>query len=33
MNGGPAPVYGPRAYDAFREFAQALASRSDGQQG
>ncbi|WP_308190956.1 carboxymuconolactone decarboxylase family protein [Pseudonocardia terrae] len=23
MNGGPATVYGPRAFDAFREFAAA----------
>jgi len=26
MNGGPATIYGPRAYDAFCEFADALAS-------
>jgi AhpD family alkylhydroperoxidase len=24
MNGGPATIYGPRAYDAFCEFADAL---------
>jgi len=24
MNGGPATIYGPRAYDAFCEFAEAL---------
>jgi AhpD family alkylhydroperoxidase len=24
MNGGPATIYGPRAYDAFLEFADAL---------
>jgi AhpD family alkylhydroperoxidase len=26
MKGGPATIYGPRAYDAFCEFADALAS-------
>lgn len=26
MNGGPATIYGPRAYDAFCEFADALES-------
>ena len=26
MNGGPATIHGPRAYDAFCEFADALAS-------
>jgi AhpD family alkylhydroperoxidase len=30
MNGGPATVYGPRAFAAFREFAQTLAPRPDG---
>jgi AhpD family alkylhydroperoxidase len=25
MNGGPATIYGPRAYDAFCEYADALA--------
>ena len=24
MNGGPATIYGPRAYDAVREFTEAL---------
>ena len=24
MNGGPATIYGPRAYDAFCEFAEAI---------
>lgn len=28
MNGGPASVWAPRAFDAFREFAQAPAQRS-----
>jgi AhpD family alkylhydroperoxidase len=27
MNGGPATVYGPRAFAAFREFAEAAATR------
>ena len=27
MNGGPATVYGPRAFAAFREFAEAAAPR------
>lgn len=30
MNGGPATIYGPRAYDAFCEFADALAARDGG---
>jgi AhpD family alkylhydroperoxidase len=29
MKGGPATIYGPRAYDAFCEFADALASRQN----
>lgn len=28
MNGGPATIYGPRAYDAFCEFATALEERA-----
>lgn len=28
MNGGPASIYGPRAYDAFCEFADAAESES-----
>lgn len=28
MNGGPATVYGPRAYAAVQEFHQALAAKS-----
>ena len=27
MRGGPATIYGPRAYDAFNEFADALEAR------
>jgi AhpD family alkylhydroperoxidase len=31
MNGGPATVYGPRAFDAFREFyAERTAQRDQG---
>ena len=30
MNGGPATVYGPRAFAAFREFYAERASQSDG---
>ncbi len=29
MKGGPATIYGPRAYDAFCEFADALGSASE----
>ena len=29
MNGGPATVYGPRAYAAFREFREQLAAVAD----
>ena len=32
MNGGPATVYGPRAFAAYREFAER-AGRTDTQQG
>ncbi len=32
MNGGPATVYGPRAFDAFREFYAERAARPNGQQ-
>ena len=32
MNGGPATVYGPRAFAAYREFAER-AERTDTQQG
>jgi hypothetical protein len=28
MNGGPATVYGPRAFDAFQEFFAERASRA-----
>ncbi len=28
MDGGPATVYGPRAWDAYREFAERYRSRS-----
>ena len=31
MNGGPATVYGARAYAAFQEFYAQHAARSDGQ--
>lgn len=31
MNGGPATIYGARAYDAFCEFADAVATRTSGQ--
>jgi AhpD family alkylhydroperoxidase len=31
MNGGPATVYGARAFAAFQEFYQELAARPDGQ--
>lgn len=31
MNGGPASIYGPRAYDAFCEFATALEERAAAQ--
>ncbi len=31
MNGGPATIYGPRAYAAFCEFADALAAREQPQ--
>ena len=30
MNGGPATVYGPRAFAAFQEFYAAQASQTDG---
>jgi AhpD family alkylhydroperoxidase len=30
MNGGPATVYGPRAFAAFREFYAERADRTDG---
>ena len=30
MNGGPGTVYGPRAFAAFQEFAQAAGSDQDG---
>ena len=30
MNGGPATVYGPRAFAAFREFYAERAGRTDG---
>ena len=29
MNGGPATIYGPRAYDAFCEFAEAFEAGDD----
>jgi len=32
MNGGPATVYGPRAFAAFQEFYTERASRADGSQ-
>ena len=32
MNGGPATVYGPRAFAAFREFYAERASQTDGRQ-
>ena len=32
MNGGPATVYGARAFAAFQEYYQLLAARPDGQQ-
>ncbi len=32
MNGGPATVYGPRAFAAFQEFYAEQASRTDGRQ-
>jgi hypothetical protein len=28
MNGGPATIYGPRAFDAFCEFADALDAKA-----
>jgi AhpD family alkylhydroperoxidase len=32
MNGGPATVYGARAFDAFREFYTERAAQRDGRQ-
>jgi len=32
MNGGPATVYGARAFDAFQEFYAERAARQDGRQ-
>ena len=32
MNGGPATIYGARAFAAFQEFYAELAARPDGQQ-
>jgi AhpD family alkylhydroperoxidase len=32
MNGGPATVYGPRAFDAFREFYAEQAAQPNGRQ-
>ena len=32
MNGGPATVYGPRAFAAFQEFYAERASQTDGRQ-
>ena len=32
MNGGPATVYGARAFAAFREFCAGRAAQQDGQQ-
>ena len=32
MNGGPATVYGARAFAAFREFNAERAAQQDGQQ-
>ncbi len=31
MNGGPATVYGARAFDAFREYYQELVARPNGE--
>ena len=33
MNGGPATVYGARAFDAFKEFYAERAAQADGEQG
>jgi len=32
MNGGPATVYGARAFDAFREFYAERAAQPNGRQ-
>jgi AhpD family alkylhydroperoxidase len=33
MNGGPATIYGPRAYDAFCEFAEAAGAEAEPTHG